>query len=78
MHGDAPEAKGWMEPDAPVVARDCGLRWCAAGDPRIPFDVAYLVVAWLCWVPNLVVAEAIFRASPQPASRPAAAAATTG
>ena len=29
----------------------------------IPFDVAYPVVAWLCWVPNLVVAEVLFRAS---------------
>ena len=29
----------------------------------MPFDVAYQGVAWLCWVPNLVVAEVIFRAS---------------
>lgn len=27
----------------------------------VPFDVAYQVVAWLCWVPNLVVAEYIIR-----------------
>jgi predicted membrane protein DUF2306 len=44
----------------------------------IPFDAAYLVVAWLCWVPNLVVAEAIFRASLRHATRPAAATAATG
>lgn len=27
----------------------------------IPFDTAYPVIAWLCWVPNLVVAEMIVR-----------------
>jgi hypothetical protein len=26
----------------------------------IPFEVAYPVIAWLCWVPNLVVAELFF------------------
>jgi uncharacterized membrane protein len=29
----------------------------------IPFEAAYLVVAWLCWVPNLGVAEVLFRAA---------------
>ena len=29
----------------------------------VPFDAAYPAVAWLCWVPNLVVAEALVRAS---------------
>ena len=27
------------------------------------FGVAYSVIAWLCWVPNLIVAEAIVNAS---------------
>jgi uncharacterized membrane protein len=27
----------------------------------VPFEVAYPIVAWLCWVPNLVVAELIVR-----------------
>ncbi len=26
----------------------------------IPFEVAYPVIAWLCWVPNLVAAELLF------------------
>jgi uncharacterized membrane protein len=26
----------------------------------IPFEVAYPVVAWLCWVPNLIAAEVAF------------------
>lgn len=40
----------------------------------IEFDAAYAVVAWLCWVPNLVVAELVFNRSrrldlqPTPAS----------
>ena len=28
----------------------------------IPFGTAYAVVAWLCWVPNLIVAEVFFNA----------------
>lgn len=27
----------------------------------VPFELAYPAVAWLCWVPNLVVAERILR-----------------
>ena len=30
----------------------------------IPFDAAYPVIAWLCWVPNLVVAELFARRLP--------------
>jgi len=26
----------------------------------VPFDIAYPIVAWLCWVPNLVVVEVAF------------------
>jgi len=26
----------------------------------LPFDVAYPVIAWVCWVPNLLVAECLF------------------
>lgn len=26
----------------------------------VPFDIAYPIVAWLCWVPNLLVAERLF------------------
>ncbi|GAB5428535.1 MAG: DUF2306 domain-containing protein [Devosia indica] len=28
---------------------------------EIPFDTAYPVIAWLCWVPNLIAAELILR-----------------
>lgn len=30
----------------------------------IPFEAAYPVVAWLCWVPNLLVAEGLFNRIP--------------
>ena len=30
------------------------------------FDPAYEIVAWLCWVPNFVVAEFIIRGSSAP------------
>jgi hypothetical protein len=32
----------------------------------VPFDVVYQVVAWLCWVPNVLVAEYLIRASRAP------------
>jgi len=28
---------------------------------RVPFDTAYPIVAWLCWVPNLLVAELLIQ-----------------
>jgi uncharacterized membrane protein len=31
------------------------------GGFRMSFDVAYPIIAWLCWVPNLLVAELIIR-----------------
>ena len=41
------------------------------------FAEAYPLVAWLCWVPNLVIAErALRRSSPRPQAQPQAAAVT--
>jgi len=37
----------------------------------VPFEVAYPLVAWLCWVPNLVVAESLFNRTNAPGVRPA-------
>jgi uncharacterized membrane protein len=31
----------------------------------IPFENAYPVIAWLCWVPNLVAAEILFNQAPR-------------
>jgi hypothetical protein len=33
----------------------------------VPFGLAYPVIAWLCWVPNLIVAEWVLRRTPDPA-----------
>lgn len=35
----------------------------------IPFDTAYPAIAWLCWVPNLIVAELVLRWPRRPAVR---------
>ena len=35
----------------------------------IPFDTAYPAIAWLCWVPNLIVAEMILRWPRRPVVR---------
>jgi len=44
----------------------------------VAFEVAYPVVAWLCWVPNLVLAEWLFNRKAGPAAAaPGARAATT-
>lgn len=37
-----------------------------------PFEAAYPVIAWLCWVPNLIVAELLFARTITSASSPAA------
>ncbi|KGQ20586.1 putative membrane protein [Lysobacter dokdonensis DS-58] len=48
-----------------------------SGIAGIPFELAYPAIAWLCWVPNLLVAELFFnRALPFLTGRPSAAAAT--
>jgi uncharacterized membrane protein len=38
---------------------------------RWPFEVVYPTVAWLCWVPNLLVAEWWLRRRPHAAAQPA-------
>lgn len=35
-----------------------------------PFEVAYPIIAWLCWVPNLVVAELRVRSDAYPKADP--------
>jgi len=39
----------------------------------LPFELAYPAIAWLCWVPNLVVAEVLFNRTHQPALLPTVA-----
>jgi len=35
----------------------------------VPFGLAYPVIAWLCWVTNLIVAEWVLQRTPHPASQ---------
>lgn len=36
----------------------------------VPFEAAYPVIAWMCWLPNLAVAEVAFVRERSPAGRP--------
>lgn len=36
---------------------------------EVPFDTAYPVIAWLCWVPNLILAELMLRWPRRPTVR---------
>jgi uncharacterized membrane protein len=36
----------------------------------VPFELAYPIVAWLCWVPNLVFAESLLRRGSGPTFQP--------
>jgi uncharacterized membrane protein len=55
----------WMTRNFALTFAAVMLRlWIPASEAAgISFDVAYPVVAWLCWVPNLVVAEGLFLAA---------------
>jgi uncharacterized membrane protein len=39
----------------------------------VDFAVAYPLIAWLCWVPNLLVAELVFNKTPHHGNQPAPA-----
>lgn len=41
----------------------------AAGIAGIPFDLSYPVIAWLCWVPNLLFVELVFNRGGRTAAR---------
>ncbi|MFZ2987397.1 DUF2306 domain-containing protein [Ideonella sp.] len=60
--GDVAAHRRWM-------VRNFALTWAAVTlridlplsmAASLPFDLAYPAIAWLCWVPNLVVAEMRF------------------
>lgn len=43
----------------------------AAVAAGVPFELAYPAVAWLCWVPNLLLAERLFNRTTAGKSAPA-------
>jgi uncharacterized membrane protein len=64
--GDIAEHRQWMIRSAALIFAGVTLRLelpllIASG---LEFPTAYTIVAWLCWVPNLLVAEWILRGRP--------------
>lgn len=72
-HGDIQSHRRWMVRNFALSLAAVTLRiWLPSSMMlRIPFDLAYPLIAWLCWVPNLVVAELVLRRSAHGQSRPA-------
>lgn len=60
---DAVSHRRWMMRNFALTFAAVTLRlWLPATIASgVPFDLAYPAVAWLCWVPNLVVAELLLR-----------------
>lgn len=66
--GDVPTHRRWMVRNFALTFAAVTLRLWLPGmvASGVPFATAYPVVAWLCWVPNLLVAEWFFnRARPR-------------
>ena len=74
--GETASHRRWMIRNYALTFAAVTLRlWLPAGVVSgIPFEVAYPVVAWLCWVPNLVAAELLLRRTrgPSPERRSSA------
>lgn len=61
--GDIEQHRAWMIRNFALTLAAVALRVylpISAG-LGIPFDLAYQAISWLCWVPNLMVAEAWLR-----------------
>ncbi len=55
--------KNWMIRSYAATYAAVSLRFILPGQLifGVPFETAYLVVSWACWVPNLLIAESIIR-----------------
>ena len=60
--GEVVEHRQWMVRNFSLTLAAVTLRILlpASGIAGIPFELAYPAIAWLCWVPNLLVAERFF------------------
>jgi hypothetical protein len=63
LRGDVPMHRRWMIHSFALTYAAVTLRLYipASQAAGIPFDVAYPVIAWACWVPNLALAALITR-----------------
>lgn len=61
--GDFPAHRAWMIRSFALTYAAVTLRLYipASQAAGIPFELAYPVIAWACWVPNLLVAELLVR-----------------
>ncbi len=71
MRGDRVAHRRWMIRSIALTLAAVTLRMQIPASMMldIPFDTAYPAIAWLCWVPNLIVAEMIISRS-RPMVRP--------
>lgn len=60
------EHRRWMVRNFALTFAAVTLRlWLPASMlASLPFELAYPAIAWLCWVPNLLVAERMMRSTP--------------
>lgn len=60
--GDVAEHRTWVVRNVSLTLAAVTLRIHLPSSmvAGIPFDLAYPAIAWLCWVPNLLVAELVF------------------
>jgi len=73
--GRIADHRAWMIRSAALTFAAVTLRlWLPAQlVAGIPYEIAYAIVAWLAWVPNLIVAEYLLRRLPPLAGSPALA-----
>lgn len=77
LHGNSLRHRRWMIRSYFLTAAAITLRIYLPLSflARIPYTIAYPAIAWLCWIPNLFVAELYLRRAPNaPASIESAAA----
>lgn len=73
LGGDVARHQVWMVRSYALTLAAVSLRVYLplAAINGISFEVAYPVIAWLCWVPNLLLAEWLVLPILQPSARPA-------
>jgi uncharacterized membrane protein len=73
--GDVTSHRRWMTRSFALTLAAVTLRVYlpSAFAAGVPFTTSYPVIAWLCWVPNLIVAELLLRSRVRAVTREAAA-----
>ncbi|WP_297111904.1 DUF2306 domain-containing protein [uncultured Devosia sp.] len=68
MRGDRPAHRRWMIRSIALTLAAVTLRIQLPVSMilDIPMETAYPAIAWLCWVPNLIIAELVLRWPRQP------------